>query len=572
MPSRTADVAVAATYLWWAISISSPHPPPSILFASAQTYSDCDVASYYSSLRPFSLSPLDANRNDMHALVKNTHRDQLPYSSSSYGDVWDALIDVDGVDVVDAEGENDGRRVRLVYRDAWVPATPHDVGTCQYWNREHLWSRSHGVGSSGKDNTDLHHLRPSDCNVNSARNNLYFGSCGTAAPHSECDSPAHPEAAFDTEKDPRTFLPPRDVRGDVARAILYMDLRYDGDDAGSTTTDLIVSDCPEEVPDGAGMGYLSQLLEWHLEDPPDDGERARNGKVCADWQGNRNPFVDFPELASIYHGGSRPLLGDGLGYDCTLPPPSAGSCSDGSGPCSSADQCLCSSSATNRNLLGGVHGGDAPSSSKRELLETSASSKLIITGVLDGPLPGGLPKMVELYALDDVTDLSDYGVGSANNGGGSDGEEFSLPSSSDVVAAGSYVTVSSEASSAFLDYFGEEPTFVSGAVNVNGDDAIELFHRGELVDSYGENDVDGTGRSWEYTDGWAYRRVGSIPDSGAFRIGEWDVSGTRSVRGCATNDACGSSFPYKSFGAGGGAPPTTSKPTKSPTGCACLHE
>ena len=108
------------------------------------------------------------------------------------------------------------------------------------------------MGSSGKDNTDLHHIRPSDCNVNSARNNLYFGACGTAAAPSECDSPAHPEAAGDTEKDPATFLPPADRRGDVARAILYMDLRYDGDDAdGDTNTlDLIVSDCPETVPDG----------------------------------------------------------------------------------------------------------------------------------------------------------------------------------------------------------------------------------------------------------------------------------------------------------------------------------
>lgn len=141
-------------------------------------------------------------------------------------------------------------------------------------------SRSHGVGSSGKDNTDLHHLRPSDCNVNSARNNLYFGACGTARPSAECTSPAHAEAAVDTEKDAATFLPPANVRGDIARAILYMDLRYEGDE-GSTTLDLVVSDCPETVANGAGMGYLSQLLKWHLEDPPDAEERARNEMVCA---------------------------------------------------------------------------------------------------------------------------------------------------------------------------------------------------------------------------------------------------------------------------------------------------
>ena len=123
-------------------------------------------------------------------------------------------------------------------------------------------------------------MRPADCNVNSARNNLYFGACGTVVPSSECTSPAHPEAAIDTEKDSATFLPPATNRGDVARAILYMDLRYDGDE-GSTTSDLVVSDCPESVPDDAGMGYLSQLLQWHMEDPPDEEEKQRNEKVCA---------------------------------------------------------------------------------------------------------------------------------------------------------------------------------------------------------------------------------------------------------------------------------------------------
>eukprot|EP00584_Thalassiosira_punctigera_P027171 CAMPEP_0172580348 /NCGR_PEP_ID=MMETSP1067-20121228/139712_1 /TAXON_ID=265564 ORGANISM="Thalassiosira punctigera, Strain Tpunct2005C2" /NCGR_SAMPLE_ID=MMETSP1067 /ASSEMBLY_ACC=CAM_ASM_000444 /LENGTH=539 /DNA_ID=CAMNT_0013373087 /DNA_START=40 /DNA_END=1659 /DNA_ORIENTATION=- len=534
-PSRTGFGAI--------LTLASCRSP----FVSSQPYLDCDVATYYSSLPT---PPTDTARYDMHNLIKSTHRDQLPYSSSAYGDVWDALIDVDS----DSSGDN----VKLVYKDIWVPAFPHDFGTCEYWNREHLWSRSHGVGSSGKDNTDLHHLRPSDCNVNSARSNLYFGICGTAAPSSQCTSPAHQEAAFDTEKDSTTFLPPVNVRGDIARAILYMDLRYDGDE-GSTTLDLVVSDCPETVPNGAGMGYLSQLLLWHLEDPPDVEEKQRNGKVCTEWQGNRNPFIDYPELASIYHGGSRPLLGDGLGYDCTVPPPSVGACSDDSGPCSSVDQCLCSSSATNRNLFeggGSLLRGWSPSSRNLQ------SSKLMMTGVFDGPLPGGLPKMVELYALEEVLDLSVYGVGSANNGRGTDGEEFTLTGSAPI---GSFVTVSYEAV-AFLDYFGETPSFTSGTLNVNGDDAIELFFNGEVVDSFGDNSVDGTGQAWEYMDGWAYRNVGSAPTS-AFQISEWTLSKENAVDGCTDNDSCSSSFPFKTFEAGG---TPTLEPT--PTPCLCLHE
>lgn len=113
--------------------------------------------------------------------------------------------------------------------------------------RCYRWPRSLGVGSTGKDNTDVHSLRPSDCNVNAVRSNKLYGACGTLGT-SSCTSPAHPEAAFDTETDGVTFLPPADVRGDVARAILYMDLRYDGSDAD--TLDLVVSDCPSDVPNG----------------------------------------------------------------------------------------------------------------------------------------------------------------------------------------------------------------------------------------------------------------------------------------------------------------------------------
>ena len=58
---------------------------------------------------------------------------------------------------------------------------------------------------------------------------------------------------------------------------------------------------------------------------------------------------------------------------------------------------------------------------------TVMASDLVITGVVDGPLTGGLPKAVEVYVVNDVADLSAYGVGSANNGGGTDGEEFTFP-------------------------------------------------------------------------------------------------------------------------------------------------
>lgn len=74
------------------------------------------------------------------------------------------------------------------------------------------------------------------------------------------------------------------------------------------------------------------------------------------------------------------------------------------------------------------------------------------------------------------------------------------------------MTIATE-SSGFFAYFGETPTFLSSAVGVNGDDPIELFLDGLVVDVFGEVNVDGTGQPWEYLDGFAYRKDGSLPNS-----------------------------------------------------------
>ena len=155
------------------------------------------------------------------------------------------------------------------------------------------------------------------------------------------------------------------------------------------------------------------------------------------------------------------------------------------------------------------------------------TSSLIITGVVDGPLSGGVPKAVELYTLSDVPDLSVYGLESANNGGGSSGPEFTFPAAS--LNAGESIYVSSEAQG-FTDFFGFAPDYTSGAVNVNGDDAIVLFQNGAVVDIYGDPNTDGTGQPWEYLDGWAYRR-GNTNSDADFVSTDWSFSGTNALDG-----------------------------------------
>ncbi|MCP5099228.1 MAG: nuclease, partial [Chloroflexi bacterium] len=139
----------------------------------------------------------------------------------------------------------------------------------------------------------------------------------------------------------------------------------------------------------------------------------------------------------------------------------------------------------------------------------AAATDLLITGVIDGPITGGLPKGVEVYVVNDIPDLSIYGIGSANNGGGTDGEEFTFPVVS--ATAGDFIYVASEAVE-FANWFGFSPDYTDSAANVNGDDAIELFESGTVIDTFGDIDTDGSGEPWEYLDGWAYRVGGTDAD------------------------------------------------------------
>ena len=173
------------------------------------------------------------------------------------------------------------------------------------------------------------------------------------------------------------------------------------------------------------------------------------------------------------------------------------------------------------------------------LLASTAFGQLVITGVVDGPLSGGVPKAVELCAVMDIADLSEYGLGSANNGGGSDDEEFTFPAVA--VSQGDFIYVASE-EIGFTDFFGFAPDYISSAANINGDDAIELFHLGMVVDLFGDIDVDGTGEPWEYLDGWTYR-VDNTPDSPVFELANWTFSGPNALDGETSNDTAVTPFP-----------------------------
>ena len=177
-------------------------------------------------------------------------------------------------------------------------------------------------------------------------------------------------------------------------------------------------------------------------------------------------------------------------------------------------------------------------------LAASANAQLIITGVYDGPLPQRTPRGCELFACDDITDLSIYGLGSANAGGGSDGEEFTFDAVA--VAGGTFLYVSFE-SSRFQTWFGFAPDYTTAAMDLDGSAALELFQLGSVFDTFGDINNPGAGTAWDYTDGWAKRLSGTGPDGSAFIIAGWSFSGPNALDGESTNATAATPFPLGNF-------------------------
>ena len=213
-----------------------------------------------------------ALRSALHAIIRQQ-------TVLTYDQVWAALRDTD-------EDPANNNNVILLYSQRSQSKTLNG-GDPDDWNREHVWAKSHGdFGTVAGPGTDLHHLRPEDVSVNSARGNLDFDNGGTSV--HQCSL---------CKADADSFEPPAAVKGDVARMVLYMAVRYEGDDGFA---DLEPND---SVGNGTApyLGRLSVLKAWNAADPPSDFEKHRNEVIHDSWQGNRNPFIDHPEwVASIW--------------------------------------------------------------------------------------------------------------------------------------------------------------------------------------------------------------------------------------------------------------------------------
>ena len=208
---------------------------------------------------------------------------EFPYSSSST-DTWDILQESDA-------DPNNINNVLLIYTRESVDGS-QEYNSGSGWNREHVWAKSRGdFGTAIGEGTDVHNLRASNIQVNTTRLNYSFDDCTS----SSCDN-----TYGNYFSGSALIFEPRDEdKGDVARIIFYMDVRYEGDNGelDLEMTESVLS-TSSKLP---RHGVRSTLLEWHELDPVDDFERNRNDVIYT-YQGNRNPFIDHPELVDYIWG------------------------------------------------------------------------------------------------------------------------------------------------------------------------------------------------------------------------------------------------------------------------------
>lgn len=165
--------------------------------------------------------------------------------------------------------ESDGRVMDIYYNTYFASGETISI--------EHTWPRSYGADVTANGEGDVHHLRPTRADVNSARGNWPFGWV---------PDPTRTYGEGKVSSITDRFEPPDAWKGDVARGMFYFAVRFG----------YPMCDDGESIPN-PGMGYEDILRQWHELDPVSDAERERNDRVYS-YQGNRNPFIDHPEFVS----------------------------------------------------------------------------------------------------------------------------------------------------------------------------------------------------------------------------------------------------------------------------------
>lgn len=245
------------------------------LFATAQP------ANYYNSANGLTGNQLKVA---LHNIIKG-------HTSISYSQLWNAFWSTDnkGNGVVwDMYSDiPNGTPPYIYYLGTDQCGNYSGEGDC--YNREHSWPSS-WFNDQTTPRTDLHHIFPTDGWVNNKRGNYAFGEVRSASWTSRNGSKL---GNCKTSGFTGTVFEPIDeYKGDFARAIMYMSVRYYTEDSGWGSSDMTTK---SEIKPWA----IQMLLRWNEQDPVSQKEINRNNAIYNDYQHNRNPFVDHPEYARM---------------------------------------------------------------------------------------------------------------------------------------------------------------------------------------------------------------------------------------------------------------------------------
>ena len=247
------------------------------LFLTAQP------VNYYNSANGLSGNQLKVA---LHNIIKD-------HTSITYAQLWTAFYSTD-------HRQDNVSKVWDMYSDrpGGTPPYMYSLGTDQCgqydgegdcYNREHSWPQS-WFNNDGIARTDLHHIFPTDGFVNSKRSNYPFGEVRSASWTSQNGSKLG--TCKTTGYSGTVFEPIDEYKGDFARALMYMSVRYYGEDGSWSTSDMTNK---SEIKQWA----INMLMRWNEQDPVSEKEKERNEFIYNDYQHNRNPFIDHPEYARM---------------------------------------------------------------------------------------------------------------------------------------------------------------------------------------------------------------------------------------------------------------------------------
>lgn len=250
-----------------------------VLFALAATIKAQAPSGYYDSANGLTGDDL---RAALHNIIKNDKPGGGTYNPS-YDGIWTAFQTTD----VRPNGKVWDIYSSYQYTFGNNQCGSYDSeGDC--YNREHLWAQS-WTNDDGTEQTDLHHVFPSDGYVNNKRGNYALGEVGTVSWTSSNGSKLGTCSV--SGYNGTVFEPIDEYKGDIARALMYVSVRYYNEDSGWGTSGMTDKSV---IKDWA----IAMLLQWHHADPVSDKEIARNNAVYSIQQ-NRNPFVDNPVYADM---------------------------------------------------------------------------------------------------------------------------------------------------------------------------------------------------------------------------------------------------------------------------------